>query len=305
MTLRYIYELYSSEFVITNSRSKIFESLFLKKKSQKYIQTWHGAIPLKRIEKDAITDLSKNYIKNAKKDSAMCDLILSDTDFFTNLIRRSFWYDGEILQKGIPRNDIFFNKGLIVQSKEKIINFIGDKSEYLFVLYAPTFRNYPSYESFAIEWDSVISEIEIKFKKKVKVLLRLHPNSLKNVDISKLKSDSRIVDMCSYPDMQELLCSSDILITDYSSSMFDFAILHKPCFLYANDIELYNRGFYFDIRKLPFPLAENTETLVNNIKGFSYDLYKINVIKLFEGLGFIEDGNASKYVVEWMNSCIK
>ena len=78
------------------------------KKNQKYIMTWHGDKPLKKIEMDAREDLGSNYIRMMKHDSSYCDLFLSGCKYLSNLYRSSFLYDGEILEKGLPRNDVFF-----------------------------------------------------------------------------------------------------------------------------------------------------------------------------------------------------
>lgn len=302
-TIRHIIKLYSSEFIINNSRCKKYEFFLKKKKGQKYIQTWHGAIALKKIEGDAISDLSSKYIADAKNDSKMCDLFLSDSDWFNNIIRTAFWYKGSILNKGIPRNDIFFDKNKQKLSKQNIENtFNIDSSNKLLVLYAPTFRNYNAYSAYNLDWKKVINSIQYCFGRNAIVLFRLHPNSLERVDIKKLICYPSIVDASRFNDMQQLLCASDILITDYSSSMFDFAIMNKPCFIYANDLDLYKRGFYFDINKLPFPFAQELDILIKNIKNFSQEEYRTKVSNFMNILGLTDKGDACKHVLEWMNS---
>ena len=88
--LSYIVALYSSKFIITNSRNIINDTLFIKKKSQKYIQTWHGSFGLKRVEKDVEDKLPPKYVKQAQLDSRMCDLMLSNSSNYSELIRRAF-----------------------------------------------------------------------------------------------------------------------------------------------------------------------------------------------------------------------
>lgn len=302
-TIRHIIKLYSSEFIINNSRCKKFEFFLKKKKGQKYIQTWHGAIALKKIEGDAISDLSSKYIADARNDSEMCDLFLSDSDWFNNIIRTAFWYNGAILKKGIPRNDIFFDKDKQIQSRQRVERTYNiSSSGKILVLYAPTFRNYNAENVFKLDWDSIIASIKKRFCREVTVLIRLHPNSMHYVDIKKLIGNSSIIDVSGYNDMQQLLCACDILITDYSSSMFDFAIMNKPCFIYASDLELYNRGFYFNIKELPFPFAQETKALLENINVFSQDNYRDDISKFMNRMGLNDNGNACKNVFEWMNS---
>ena len=101
--------------------------------------------------------------------------------------------------------------------------------------------------------------------------------------------------------MQELLCASDMLITDYSSSMFDMGMLKRPCILYATDAEAYDRGFYFNLRELPFPLAENEEQLLATIEAFDSAAYTTRLNTFFtERVGLKEDGHASEALAEWM-----
>lgn len=306
-TFEFLKYIYSSEFVINNSRNNIFGNFFFKKKKQKYIQAWHGSCPLKKIEKDAEKVLGPAYVRRAKLDSQISDLFISDSNFFSNLIRTSFWYDGEILQKGVPRNDIFFNEKKIASLKKKIYGLVKKIPEDAkIVLYAPTFRDIDNEETYAVNWKNILNDLERKFKSPICLFLRLHPNSLHRVNINNLLTDERMIDMCFYHDMQELLCISDILITDYSSSMFDFTIMDKVCFLYARDVEEYNRGFYFDIKELPFPFADSESKLIENINTFDYHTY-LNKITDFKNnvLGIHNDGNASKEVVQWMIEQLK
>lgn len=101
--------------------------------------------------------------------------------------------------------------------------------------------------------------------------------------------------------MHELLSISDILVTDYSSSIFDFALLEKPIFIYAKDYHAYNRGTYLKLEDLPYPFANDEGVLLNQISNFDFDQY-LEDIRRFdkEVLGNYEAGNASASFYEWM-----
>lgn len=303
-TLKYLCELYSSRFVITNSRNYMYENFFFKKKDQIYIMTWHGSIGLKKIEYDA--KLGKAYERRMKNDNKICDLMLSNCDFFTGLIRNSFRYKGEILEKGVPRNDLFFNEKEIKAIKKRIWNDYNIPENNRIVMYAPTFRANGSADHYRLNWERLIPELEKKFDSKISVFIRLHPNSIKLISVKELINDARIIDMCLYHDMQELLCVTDVLITDYSSSMCDIGLLKKICFLYADDVSLYERGFYFDIRKMPFALAESEDELIDNIRKFDLKVYNKNLNDFYSNnINSYDDGHASEAVVEWMLSKMK
>jgi CDP-glycerol glycerophosphotransferase len=103
------------------------------------------------------------------------------------------------------------------------------------------------------------------------------------------------------PDITEYLFAADAMISDYTSAMFDFAILRKPCFIYAIDKDKYDRGFYWRFDQLPFPFAESENQLIDNIKSFHMESY-INTLNTFinEIWGLDEDGQACKRLYDWM-----
>jgi CDP-glycerol glycerophosphotransferase len=133
------------------------------------------------------------------------------------------------------------------------------------------------------------------------VIVRMHPNLINKVDTSSLVNYEGVVDGTLYPDMQELLSASDLLITDYSSSMFDFSMQRRPCLLYATDIEQYDRGYYYDFTKLPYPLARNQEELLRIISEFNSEEYGSRLADFLDNeLGVVESGVAAKALAEWM-----
>lgn len=301
-SLQYYILVNTAEFFITNARTDPYRIYWHKRKGQKYVMLWHGGVALKRIEKDAEAQLSYSYLKKAKIDSKVCDLMVSGCRFQTSLLKEKFWYDGEILERGIPRNDVFFNKARHPEMKDRICHKYGISPDSRIILYAPTFRRNKSIEPYRIDWSRVVPELrKIYGTEKISILLRLHPNLIGKADASSLINDESVIDVTRYHDMQELLCVSDLLITDYSSSMFDITMLKKPCMLYATDIEKYNRGYYFDFAELPFPLARNEEELIGNIRTFDSAAYDESVESFFEKhIGLCEDGNASKAIAGWL-----
>ena len=301
-SLEYYKLVNTAGFLITNARIDPFRIYWHKRPEQKYLMLWHGGVALKKIEKDAEDNLSYTYLKRAKRDSKVCDLMISGCDFQTKLIKEKFWYDGEILEKGIPRNDIFFQTEKHVEMKERVITKYNIPKDNCIVLYAPTFRRNKSIEPYKINWNNVIPALREKFDgKNITILLRLHPNLIGSADVTPLLNNPSVIDATLYHDMQELLCISDVLITDYSSSMFDFTMQKRPCLLYATDVEQYDRGYYFDFKDLPYPLATDEAALINNIKQFDKEKYDDDLKNFFDKrVGLFEDGNASKALSEWM-----
>ena len=123
----------------------------VKRKGQFYIQTWHGSMALKKIEKDAEEKLDTFYIKNAKRDSQMIDLMISDSSFSDHLYRSSFWYTGEVKRLGTPRLDALFD----LSDCEDIRNKLGITAGNYVVMYAPTFRNNLDITVYDIDLESI------------------------------------------------------------------------------------------------------------------------------------------------------
>lgn len=304
-TLKYLLILNSSNFIFTNSRTGIWGSSFVKRKKQKYVMTWHSSMGIKKIEKDAEKELPRTYIQNAKYDSSICDLILSGCRFRSDIIKRAFWYNGEILEGGTPRNDILFKNN--AQLKVDVLKQYDIPYNAKILLYAPTFRKDMGLSYYKFEWNDVIPVLEEKFGSPIFIFIRLHPNFCSNgIVLSDLYQNDRVRDFTYYHDMQELLCVSDILVTDYSSSLFDFSLLNKPCFIYAKDYDIYDRGTYFELDSLPFPFAVSDLEFKKRIIEFDESKYIMNVSYFNKQIiGSYEDGNACKKMYNWMTKCVK
>ncbi|KAA6326554.1 CDP-glycerol:poly(glycerophosphate) glycerophosphotransferase [termite gut metagenome] len=111
------------------------------------------------------------------------------------------------------------------------------------------------------------------------------------------------MDVSSYEDMSDLLLISDMLITDYSSSAGDFALLNKPIILYQEDREAYvkeDRTFYFDIDKSPYWVVKNQEELFSKNNNFTDEDVKINCKKVLDFYVTNESGESSGKIIEYM-----
>lgn len=269
-----------------------------KKSSQFYVQTWHG-FPLKRIEGDAGDALGADYIEAAKADSQMADLFLSDSAFLTEIYRRAFWYGGEVLECGFPRNDILF--GEHPELVKKVRDALGLPEQKKLLLYAPTFRKDRGLAAYDVDYERCVKALEQRFPGEWLILARLHPNVAEKA--GELKLDPRyIVNASDYPDIQELYLASDALLTDYSSVMFDYLSTGKPCFLYVNDLAAYrdDRNFYYDLDKLPFARAENNEELETVILRFDEAAQKRREEAFRQEFGIRENGTAAKQTVDYL-----
>lgn len=294
-SIDYLKELHTARFVICNMRTGD-SYLWHKRKGQKYIQTWHSSLRLKKIEKDADNTLPESYIKCAIADSAKIDLLISGCEFSTKIFTESFWYNGKILKCGTPRCDLFFTDTSSI--KQKVCNALKIDESYRLFLYAPTFRNDMKASFHDLDFTAIKTALVDKFGGKWIIVYRFHPNI-----ISSYSFDQHGVDATHYPDMQELIAASDILVTDYSSCMFDMALAGKSCWLYTPDIDNYvnkERGLYFNPHDLPFPAATTNEDFIKLIMTFDAERYRTEINKFMENVGSYETGHASGQISNYI-----
>jgi len=296
-SVRFYYYLRTSQFLIFNARPNLD---IKKRKGQRYVQTWHSSLGFKMIEKDAEATLDKKYVKKAKEDSRYIDLLISGCRFRTQCFERNFWYDGEIAEIGTPRNDVLFSV-----DKDEIAHRVkaelGIPEHTKIVLFAPTFRNGEdlSYVT-SLNAISLKQELETHFSGTWQVVYRLHPN-VRRCDIL----PEGVIDASDYKDMQKLLLATDVLLTDYSSVMFDYMLLGRPCFLFAPDYENYvanERNTYFRIDELPFTICQTNNALISAIRTYSYDVYEKDLLDFKNRIGSFENGTACTEIIEWIKA---
>jgi len=239
-----------------------------KRDGQVYVQTWHGT-PLKRIGFDIgqpqfISGMS--YFEVLAQDVARWDLLLSPNPFSTEVMRRAFRYDGEILESGYPRNDVL-RSGDAERVAEQTRRRIGLPDGKRVVLYAPTWRDNQYYASGRYRFDLRL-DLERAWQELGDdhlILVRGHHHMAEDVPAGPRPDFA--VNVTAYPDISELFLVSDVLVTDYSSAMFDFAPTGKPMIFYTYDLEQYRdqlRGFYFDFEaEAPGPLLATSDEVVS------------------------------------------
>ena len=291
-SMKALYHQATAKVWIFNSRQRYWMK---KRKGQLYIQTWRGGLCLKKIEGDAENKLPKYYIDEAKHDSQMADYLVSASEWNTKQYRRAFWYSGKIIEQGLPRSDVFFNNDETY--KEKIISSLGANDSKI-VLYAPTFRNDGDYDYLNIDSERILRILEKKWPGRWILVYRLHPNIQR--DRTRRDFSKKIIDGSDYPDINDLVIVSELLITDYSSCMFDALEMGKKTILYTPDYQEYcdERGTYFTLNELPFPHSFSSDELIEAIAQFDEATYlKKRKIFLDECKSF-NSGTASKEIVK-------
>lgn len=292
-SIKAIYHIETAKVWVNNVRSTFNE--MKKRKHQYYIQTWHSTFGIKMLGSDN-KKASPNAFKSALKDASMVDLMYSNNDFRVNQYQTTFLYNGPVIKCDVPRVSFLFHTHSGV--KEKVFRTLNIDESYNIILYAPTFRVYTKdISAFCFDYERVIKEMESKFNQKYVFLLRLHP--LVSRKSSLFTFSNKIINASQYPDMEELLAIADILITDYSSSMFDFSILKKPAFLFAKDYEQYKeheRELYFQLEELPFPLSKDENDLIRQISDFDISDYKKKCSEFLDRIGLSDSGKGDDMI---------
>jgi CDP-glycerol glycerophosphotransferase len=287
-SIKNLFFLLTSKVIISNVG---FPALIPYRKKQILINTWHGGGAYKQ---ERATFMGKTM-------GMRTDFFISSCKMFTEVMSRDKNISStRFLPYGMPRNDLFFSSLL---DKDMIKKKIGIDSSTSIILYAPTFRgkyrqdiqNDCNINDIGINISAVIDAVTTRYNKKFILLYRSH-HAMKSIDIN----NDKCKNVAAYPDMQELLYITDIFITDYSSSMWDFSFTFRPGFLFTPDIEEYKdeRGFYTPISEWPFPFATTNEQLCKNILNYNEEVSIKKIRHHHAALGSYENGNATKMILE-------
>lgn len=279
-SFKYLKSALKASYWITNVN--IERGLHFKKDYTKSINTWHG-IPLKKIGNDV---QGRNDF-----DFSDTDLFCYSGDYEYEIYKRAFKLTDHNLYKiGMPRNEI------VVKSDSSIIDKVNNKfnrKNKKIILYAPTWRGNPDDLKLMdlIKWEKKLSNEYI-------LLIKAHGLTKK----FNLTESSFFIDVSNYEETSELIVAADILITDYSSIMFDFSLLSKPIFLYTTDYDKYleERGVYFDLKKIGLSIFENENLLLEHIQNYDKSEEYENVQKFKNRFIEVLNPKASETIIKFM-----
>lgn len=305
LSIRYLWTVMRCETIINNSR---FPYFLVTNPKTIFLETWHGT-PLKRLglDQDEVympNTTTERYKANIVNSSRQWNYLLSQNHFSTEHFCSAFALQPEqIWEFGYPRNDILSlpqdQKAEIIKRVKTNLNIPEGKR---IVMYAPTFRDNDTQQSkYNHTFPFDLNDFADALGENTILVLRLH--YLVSQTVGNNIHSKNIVDASSYSDITELYLIADMLITDYSSVMFDYAITHKPMIFYMYDLAVYRdmlRGFYFDLSELPGPIVEHYEQMIalaKNPDNFK-DEYAEKYRKFREKFNYLDDGNASSRVVD-------
>ncbi|SBU89974.1 CDP-glycerol glycerophosphotransferase [Streptomyces sp. Ncost-T6T-1] len=291
-----------SRYVITNGGIKDW---FVRREDQVVVQTWHGT-PLKRIGADLLGTPKANlaYIASLPQRSRQYNLFITPNGFSTPIMSNAFRLQCEVLEAGYPRNDVFHAPDRVKRAaavREKL----GIPADKKVVLYAPTWRDDQRYGGRRFKLDNRI-DVEAAERELGEDHVLLYRKHHKVLDSIPGAGQGFVYDVTYYPDIADLYLIADVMITDYSSVLFDFAHSGRPMLFFTYDLEHYRdtlRGFYFDFTsRAPGPLIKTSEDLVSAIRNIDAvsEEYKEKYAQFRVDFCEPSDGRAAARVVDRM-----
>lgn len=304
----------SSDYYKSLAKSKYWFSNFrmyeflVRKPEQIYVQTWHGT-PFKKIGLDVVYDNNARH-SNAethnkyKRDEELFTHIISPSRFCSEKLTSSFGIknpENKLLEVGYPRNDFLkkFSSSDVAEVKLQL----GVPQEKKIILYAPTWRdnNYSADTGFTFECPIDFTKLKDELGDEYVFIVRFH--YLVASQLEGKFDASYVIDASNYPDINNLYIISDMLITDYSSVFFDYAILNRPMLFFMYDLEEYAnnlRGFYFSPNDLPGLIIQTEDEIASSIlRTFTIEDQSIEKRGAWiDEFSSLEDGYAARRVIE-------
>ncbi|MDE7298307.1 MAG: CDP-glycerol glycerophosphotransferase family protein [Lachnospiraceae bacterium] len=287
-----------------------FQNYMIKRRKTLYLQTWHGT-PLKKLGLDltslhmAGNESLEEYQREFRENAASWDCLISQNPFSTEIFRRAFGFRGRMLEIGYPRNDILVaaRKNAAHAKKSRFAQSLPPGKKVM--LYAPTWRDDAFYNAGDYRFETAMDFGKMKeaLGGEYVLLVKYHYMVREHTDWNRWPDF--VYEAEEGADISELYLLADLLITDYSSAMFDYSLLGRPMYFFAYDLEAYRdelRGFYCDLEKeAPGPVVTTTEELIAAIRGSRGEIpeqYRERFRRFCEKYNPFDDGGASGRAAE-------
>ena len=281
----------TSRYLVNNNTFPVF---FRKRPGQVYLQTWHGT-PLKRVGLDTPHQrLTPSYLRTLRREPEQWDMLLAQSPYAARQLAAAFRYNGPVHVLGYPRNDAL-NAPAAPLRRAAVRDQLRIPPGNTVVLYAPTWRDNAVDRRGRVQAAPHLdaAEVPLNLGSGYSVLYRVHHM----VSGRRGAPGGGAADVSGHPSVSDLCLAADVLVTDYSSIMFDFAVTGKPMFFLVPDLAQYRdqtRGFYFDIEEqAPGPLASNSRDLFEQIRAYRPEQWADKYRSFVRTYAPLDDGGAA------------
>ncbi|MBQ8029617.1 MAG: CDP-glycerol glycerophosphotransferase family protein [Clostridia bacterium] len=252
------------------------------RKNTNLVQLWHGCGAFKKFSystKDTDWGLESALFEKYRVHKNYTHILVSSEHIIEQYSEAFSADEKNIYPWGVPRTDVYFDHNFVKKQKDILIERFPTLSGRKIILWAPTFRGNnldKSYNDKAIDFIKLCSAISDD----TAFLIKLHPRAAKGLVFSAEEQEAmknKVFNISNDVSIETALCSADIVITDYSSLIFEYALLSRPMIFFAYDLEKYNceRSFYFDYESfIPGKIAKNTDELIDCIFNAEKDFNK-------------------------------
>lgn len=294
-TIKHFYLQFTSKIIISDDA--LYHGL-IKRKKQIYLNVWHGGINYKQLGKEGITFEDPLMKKIFERKNPSPDYMVAGSRFFAENMKAAFGFGQTIfLKSGLPRNDVLFHNTSL---QGKVKEYYGIRSKKV-ILYAPTFREQGGISlADRIDYERLTEAAHKRYGGEWVVLYRAH------YFVQDIGSPNEtVIDVSGYENMQELLIDTNILISDYSSCMWDFSFLYRPIIVYAPDEADYcmkERGLTEAGKRMPYPRSTSMGELLEIMETYDFAAGAIKLKEHHEEMGAYDTGDATKNITDFIFS---
>ncbi|MBT2734681.1 CDP-glycerol glycerophosphotransferase family protein [Bacillus sp. ISL-7] len=293
---RLYYDIATSRYLILDDYYRPLYKLRVRKQTE-VIQTWHAAGAFKKFGHSAVGYRESNSAQFERSAHQIyTKAVVTSKEIIPHYAEAFEVPEENIYSLGLPRTDVFFDKDLMEFVHQRYLGTYPKLKNKKVITYAPTFRGGPGKRAnFNIKLDLVKMAEELSDE--YVLILKLHPSVTKKVKIPEEAADF-VINMSSN-EINNVLMNTDILISDYSSLVFEFSLLERPMIFFAYDLDEYleDRGFYYEYSDfVPGPIVKTTDEVIKTVKENQFDYKKIESFKhrFFDEL----DGESAKRFVD-------
>ncbi len=278
------------------------------RKNARLVQLWHGCGAFKKwgySTREGSWGLKSDFFEKYNIHKTYTDIITSD-EAVNQIYSEAFNADiSKVKALGVARTDVYFSSTFIKEKTVEVREKYGIPDNKKILVWAPTYRGdslQKSHNEITMELEKMYNELKDDYV----LLIKLHPHLVKGFNAHtfapEYMKDFAIKPHPSYP-IENILCAADVIISDYSSLIFEYSILERPMIFFAYDLEEYenSRAFYYDYKDfVPGPIVKDTEGIIREIRNAEKHFDKDRIRKFRNGFMSACDGNSAKRIFDEM-----